>query len=304
MISAPASATEGSKLRQESVRTDTPFKRGLRALLKMRAAWISAVILLGALLLAFAPQSLFTFSPTKIDVPSRFLPPTWLGQNDTHVFGTDNLGRDVFSRISFAARYTMIITVAATAVASVTGVIAGVIAGYAGGILDTVISRLVDILLSFPTIFLALVVLAVAGSSVPNVILVLALVDWAMFARVIRSAVISVRERDYVEAARSIGLNGFGIVRKHILPNVSASILVLVTHAAARILLVESSLSFLGLGVVPPATTWGTMVGDGRNYLYNAWWVATIPGAFIALTVLAVNFLGDALRDAFDPQSN
>lgn len=298
------SISKDSALRDTSSRTLTPFQRGVRALLRNRSAWISTIILLGAVILAFIPQTWFTFGATKIDVPSRFMSPTWLEQNGGHIFGTDNLGRDIFSRISYAARYTMIITVIATALASVTGVMAGVVAGYAGGIVDTLISRLVDILLSFPTIFLALVVLAMAGSSIPNVILVLALVDWAMFARVIRGAVISVRERDYVEAARAIGLSDFRIVFRHILPNVSASILVLVTHAAARILLVESSLSFLGLGVVPPATTWGTMVGDGRNYLYNAWWVATIPGAFIALTVLAVNFLGDALRDAFDPQSN
>ena len=284
-------------------RTTSAFRRGVQALLSKPSVWFAAAILIAEVVAAIIPLSLLPTDPTTISVPDRFAAPFWLDGSWTYPLGTDNLGRDLFSRLIYAARYTLIVTVAATVIASITGAVAGLVAGFFGGWVDTIIARLIDILLSFPTVFLALAVLAVAGSSLTNVILVLAVVDWAAFARVVRGSVISTRGLDFIEAARAMGARDLRIISAHVLPNVIAPIVVLTTYAAARILLVESSLSFLGLGVVPPAATWGTMVGDGRNYLYNAWWVSTIPGAVIAVTVLAISFLGDAIRDAFDPQS-
>lgn len=296
--------TSNLNTQERSAASASPFRRGLRALSRNRAAWFAVAVLMLEVVAALVPLSVLQVDPTAIAVPDRFLPPAWLDGSWSRPLGTDNLGRDLLGRMVYAARYTLIITFGATALASLAGVIAGMAAGFFGGWVDTLIARLIDMLLSFPTVFLALAVLAVAGSSLTNVILVLAVVDWAALARVVRGSVISARELDYIEAARAMGARDLRIISRHVLPNVIAPIVVLVTYAAARILLVESSLSFLGLGVVPPAATWGTMVGDGRNYLYNAWWVSTIPGTVIAVTVLAVSFLGDAIRDAFDPQSN
>jgi peptide/nickel transport system permease protein len=167
---------------------------------------------------------------------------------------------------------------------------------------DVAISRLVDMQMSFPTIFLAIAVLAVAGSSFANLVLILAAVDWTQFARVIRSSVLTLRAREYIEAGRALGGTDAHILARHLSPSLASPIVVLTTYSAARLLLTESALSFLGLGISPPATTWGGMTGDGRNYLYDAWWVSTVPGTVIAATVLAISFVGDGLRDAFDPR--
>jgi len=300
---AAVAPTSHASPQTRTVASASPFRRGVQTLFRKRSAWFAMAVLLLEIVAALLPLSALPIDPVAISVPDRFMPPAWLDGSWSHPLGTDNLGRDLLSRMVYAARYTLIITIGATALASVAGVIAGMAAGFFGGWVDILIARIIDMLLSFPTVFLALAVLAVAGSSLPNVILVLAVVDWAALARVVRGSVISARELDYIEAARAMGARDLRILSSHVLPNVIAPIVVLVTYAAARILLVESSLSFLGLGVVPPAATWGTMVGDGRNYLYNAWWESTIPGAVIAVTVLAVSFLGDAIRDAFDPQT-
>ncbi len=279
------------------------FRRGLRILSRKRVVWLAVLVLGLEALVALLPLGTLPHDPTQIAIPERFTPPVWAGGSWDHLFGTDNLGRDLASRLAFGARYSLLITVTATAIASAGGLVAGLAAGFFGGWVDIVVTRLIDIQLAFPTVFLALTVLAVAGSSLFNVVLVLAVVDWAALARVIRGSVISTREFEFVEAARASGAHDARVIAAHILPNVMAPFVVLTTFAAARILLVESSLSFLGLGVVPPAATWGTMVGDGRNYLANAWWISTIPGVVIALTVLAISFLGDAMRDAFDPRT-
>jgi peptide/nickel transport system permease protein len=303
MSLAHTAQTPASSLNTRVRPTQGVFRRGLGALLRKRVVWVASAVLVIEIIAALIPLNALPVDPTAIAVADRFSPPSWLDGQWSRPFGTDNLGRDLAGRLIYAARYTLIITIAATVLASVGGALAGMLAGYYGGWVDTVIARLIDIQLSFPTIFLALAVIAVAGSSLLNVIIVLAIVDWAAFARVVRSSVIAIRNLDYIEAAHAMGASNSRILNAHVLPNVLAPIVVLTTYAAARILLVESSLSFLGLGVVPPAATWGTMVGDGRNYLHNAWWVSTIPGAVIALTVLAISFLGDAMRDAFGPQS-
>jgi peptide/nickel transport system permease protein len=216
--------------------------------------------------------------------------------------GTDVMGRDVLSRIIFAARWTYLVSTSAVLISAVLGTLTGLASGFYPGQVDAVLSRLMDMQLAFPVVLLAISVLAVAGPSLLNMILVLGLVDWARYARVIRGNTLSVRERDFVEAAYSSGASDSRIIFRHILPNVLSPILVLTTFSAARLMLTESALSFLGLGVTPPATTWGGMIGDGRDYIYRAPWISVFPGLMITVTVLAINMVGDGLRDAFDPQ--
>lgn len=269
---------------------------------RRRSNLIALGFVLIALALALVPAELVSRSATGVAVQDRFTPPFWAGGDAAHPLGTDNLGRDILSRLVFAARYAVVVTVTASLLAVLIGVVAGVAAGLLGGWVDGVVSRFIDVQLAFPVIFLAIAVLAVAGSSLVNLVLVLALAEWSTFARLIRAAVLELRGRDFVEAARSIGADQLRIATRHVLPNVMSLIFVLGTYSAARILLTESALGFLGLGVLPPAATWGGMVGDGRNYLFAYSWVAILPGLVIATLVLAISFLGDGLRDAFDPR--
>lgn len=278
------------------------FRSGSRRFLRRNANRAGMLILSLGVLAALVPPSILPSSPTRVAVHERFAQPATLGGTWAHPLGTDNLGRDLACRLVFAARFTMAVTLLSAFLSMVTGVTAGMVAGYWGKWVDVVISRLVDIQMAFPSIFLAVGVLAVAGPSFINLVLVLAAVDWVTYARIIRSSVLTIREREYVEAAGALGAGGARILGRHLLPNLVTPIVVLLTYSAARLLLTESALSFLGLGIVPPATTWGGMTGDGRNYLYDAWWVSTVPGTIIAAMVLSINFVGDGLRDAFDPQ--
>ena len=233
----------------------------------------------------------------------RLQPPSWSLDSQVFPLGTDVLGRDIFSRIIYGARWTFLVSFSAAAISTVVGTLAGLAAGYYGGTVDGVISRLMDMQLAFPVILLALGVLAVAGPSLINMILVLGFVDWARYARVVRAATLSQRQNDYVEAARALGANPVRIAFSHILPNILSSVLVMTTFSMALLLLTESALSFLGLGVAPPAATWGSMIGSGRDYLYQAWWIATMPGVMITLMVLAINFLGMVCETPSIPKS-
>jgi peptide/nickel transport system permease protein len=261
---------------------------------------LAVVLFAGAL--ALVPSELVSRAATFVAVQDRFAPPFWVAGDFAHPLGTDNLGRDILARVIYAARYAVVVTIVASLLAVAIGVTAGVAAGLLGGWVDAIVSRFIDVQLAFPVIFLAIAVLAVAGSSLLNLVLVLALAEWSILARLIRSSVLELRGRDFVEAAKSIGATQMRIATRHILPNVMSLIFVIGTYSAARILLTESALGFLGLGVLPPAATWGGMVGDGRNYLFAYSWVAIVPGFIIASLVLAISFLGDGLRDAFDPR--
>lgn len=291
VVLAPATVAQRSTLQLSVAR-----------FVRRRSNLFALALVLIAIALALVPAELVSRAATLVAVQDRFAPPLWAGGDSAHPLGTDNLGRDILARLVFAARYAVIVTVAASLLAVLVGVSAGVAAGLLGGWVDAVISRFIDIQLAFPVIFLAIAVLAVAGSSLLNLVLVLALAEWSTFARLIRAAVLELRGRDFVEAARSIGADQLRIATRHVLPNVMSLIFVLGTYSAARILLTESALGFLGLGVLPPAATWGGMVGDGRNYLFAYSWVAILPGLVIAALVLAISFLGDGLRDAFDPR--
>jgi peptide/nickel transport system permease protein len=274
-----------------------------RVTLRNRAAVIGLlVVLLDVAVAIFAPV-LAPHDPLDQDVARRLLPPAWLaGGSAAHVLGTDQLGRDILARIMYGSRISLLIGLVAVALSLPVGVAVGCLAGYVGGWLDDVTMRLADVQLAFPFILLAITIAGVLGPSPRNVILILAVGGWVVYARLARGQVLSLREKEFVEAARSLGLGHGRILLVHVLPNILTPIVVVATFAVAQMILLESSLSFLGLGVQPPTPSWGGMLNDGRAYITIAWWLTTFPGAAIMLTVLGINFLGDWLRDALDPR--
>jgi len=233
----------------------------------------------------------------------RFLPPAWLDGGDIrHLLGTDNLGRDVLSRIIVGARASFSVAMAALAFGSVLGSLIGLASGYFGGRFDAVVMRTADGMMSFPLVLAALLLVAVIGPGVHTVVIAASLILWARFARLIRSEVLSVRERDFVKLARIAGASSRRIMLVHILPNVLNSVVVLLTLQLGFVIIVEATLSFLGAGVPPPTPTWGQMVAGGRTYIETAWWISLFPGLAIAAVVLSFNLLGDWLRDHLDPK--
>lgn len=284
--------------------TQSYARRSLTAFSRSWINWIAVTIVIAGLLMAIAPVTWLPHNPTAVNPAVRLQPPSLFSGEGNYLLGTDTLGRDIFSRSIYAARWTYLVSFSAVILSTILGTIAGLTAGYFRGWPDAVIARLIDMQLAFPIVLLAIAVLAVAGPSLLNMILVLGFVDWARYARVVRGSTLSLREQDFVDAARAIGSPNRRIMIYHVLPNILSSIVVLTTFSAARLMLTESALSFLGLGVTPPATTWGGMIGDGRDYILQAWWISAVPGTLITLTVLAINLAGDGLRDAFDPRGD
>lgn len=256
-------------------------------------AMVVTVVLVALLAPALAPHD-----PTQHHRDVRFLPPG----SPSFLLGTDQLGRDVLSRLLFGARISVLIGVSAVLVGGSVGATIGLVAGFYGGTLDALISRAIDTFLSIPFIILVLGVVGILGPSLLTLILVLGFTGWASYARVARAETMSVREREFVSAARALGASAGRISGRHILPNTMASLIVLATLDVAATILAESSLSFLGLGVQPPTVTWGLMIADGKDYIATAWWLALFPGLAISFTVLGVIFLGDWLRDVLDPK--
>ena len=233
----------------------------------------------------------------------RFLPPAWLEGGDLrYLLGTDNLGRDILSRIIVGAQASFIVAIAALAFGSVMGSLIGLASGYFGGRFDAFVMRAADGMMAFPLILAALLLVAVIVPGVHTVVIATSLILWARFARLIRSEVLSVRERDFVKLARIAGASNLRIMTVHILPNVLNSVVVLLTLQLGFIIIVEATLSFLGAGVPPPTPTWGQMVAGGRTYIETAWWISLFPGLAIAAVVLSFNLLGDWLRDHLDPK--
>jgi peptide/nickel transport system permease protein len=253
---------------------------------------------------AALPWRLAPHLPDEQEIAVRLTPPWWSeGGNASHPLGTDQLGRDVLSRVVHGARVSVVVALAALAISGTIGVSIGLLAGYYGGRVDDWIMRVADVQLSIPYVLLAIAVIAVIGASTGNVVLVLALYGWVAYARLVRSQTLAMREREFVKACRAMGASDWRIISRHILPNAMSGVIVVGSLELAGIIMLEASMSFLGLGIQPPTVSWGVMLADGRTHLLGgAWWVVTFPGLAIALTVLSVNVLADRLRDAFDPR--
>jgi ABC-type dipeptide/oligopeptide/nickel transport system permease subunit len=245
----------------------------------------------------------YSVDPLDVNLLQRFIPPAWQEAGSlTYPLGTDNLGRDILARIFYGSRVSLVVGFAAVLVAEIVGIILGLISGYYGGKTDNVIMRIADIFNAYPFMLLTISVMAVLGPSTFNLILVLGISDWVTYARTIRGSVLSLKNKEFVEASRAIGTSHPVIIFRHILPNVISPLLILGTLRVGSIIIWESGLSFLGMGVPPPMPTWGRMLAEGRVYITEAWWLVCLPGFAILLTILSVNLLGDGLRDAFDPR--
>ena len=279
-----------------------PSRDGLLASLR-RLPVIPTTIIVLFIVISLFGEWLTPASAYEQNLRLRFLPPSWLEGGDARfLLGTDNLGRDILSRIIVGARASFIVAISALTFGSALGSIIGLASGYFGGRLDTFIMRTADGMMAFPLVLAALLLVAVIGPGVHTVVIATSLVLWARFARLIRSEVLSVRERDFVKLARIAGASSLRIMFVHILPNVLNSVVVLLTLQLGFVIIVEATLSFLGAGVPPPTPTWGQMVAGGRTYIETAWWISVFPGLAIAAVVLAFNLLGDWLRDHLDPK--
>jgi len=278
------------------------WRQGVRHLWENRRARIGLGILIVLYSAALLAPLVTSFDPTaQTDViRMRFLPPSL---HTGHVLGTDGFGRDLLSRIVYGARISLSIGFLAVVLSAVIGTLAGVLAGYFGGWVDSLIMRLVDLMLGFPRLFLILIVIAFVGPSFFWVILVLGFTGWMGVARLVRAEVLSLKEREFIQAARALGLSTARIMARHLIPNTLAPILVFMSLTIGNVILIEAGLSFLGLGVQPPTPSWGNIINLGRKNLLDAWWISTFPGLAIVLTVLSFNMVGDALRDAFDPRT-
>ena len=260
------------------------------------------VIALLAVSAIFAPW-VAPHDPVESSLRKRNIPPVWYEAGSMeHILGTDPLGRDLLSRIIYGARVSLAVAAAAVASGLLIGTTLGLMAGYIGGLGEEAVMRLVDVALAVPGILLALVVVAVAGQSFGVIILVLTIFSWTGYTRLVRAEVLHLKVLDYVSLARVAGASPFRIIFKHIFPGVINTVVVISTLQVGGLILTESVLSYLGAGIAPPTPSWGSMVADGRAYLTDAWWVAFFPGMAILLTVLAMNFLGDWLRDRLDPR--
>lgn len=277
-------------------------RKVLRTLLRPMNA-LSILILLVFAVAALLPTSALPHDPARQQLRARLQPPAWMdGGSGSHLWGTDSLGRDVFSRVVSGARVSLTTTLLSAALAAAIGSLLGLLAGFYGGWLDEIVSRLIDVQLAFPTMLLMIAVVGLLGQGMAVLVGTLALAVWPAYARVVRGAVLGLRGLDYVEASRALGNPDLGLIARHIAPNTLSTMIVFTTFQLSQLLLIESALSFLGLGVPPPATSWGSIIAGGRAYLLEGWWVAALPGMAIVLVVLAFNFLGDALRDLLDPR--
>ncbi len=259
---------------------------------------VAGAVLLGLLsLVSLLAPALASYDPDQQRVAEVLQRPSL-----QHPMGTDSFGRDVLSRTMWGGRVSQVIGLLSMAVSVLAGVAVGGLAGYHGGRMDGALMRLTELTVTFPTLFLLITLVAVFGASVPLLILAIGLTSWPVTARVVRAEFLTLREREFVQAARALGAGGLRVMLRHILPSVVPVIVVAATLRVAYVILIEAGLSYLGLGVPPPTASWGSMVAEGREYLFRAWWVSFFPGLFVFLTVVSYNLVGDGLRDAFDPK--
>jgi len=280
----------------------TAGRRSLRRLWRLKWGLAAALVLLLIVLVTLAAPWLAPYSPVEVDIQHRLGPPAWMeGGKTDHWLGTDQIGRDLLSRMIYGGRVSLLIGVAAVLVSSTIGVLLGLAAGYFGSRTDWIIMTVINVMLTFPFVLLALAVIAVLGPSLVNMVIVLGVAGWPLYARVIRAETMAIRERDFITAGRALGMSHVRIIFRQILPNLISVIVVIATLQVASVIILESFLSFLGLGVQPPTPAWGNMLGEGRVYMLNSWWIAAFPGVAIFITTLAINLMGNALRDWLDP---
>jgi peptide/nickel transport system permease protein len=304
-----ASEESVAVVRADAVPASIPGRAARRQSLVLRSLQGDRAAVLGLLLvavwlgMALVGPLVMPGDPNDQVLRDALTPPVWDAEGvASHPFGTDHLGRDILVRIVHGARTSLVIGVSAVGLAIVIGSLAGVVAAEWGGRVDEIIMRLADIQLAIPFILLAIAVLALLGGSIPNMIVVLILAGWVIFARVVRSEVLHLREMEFILAARTLGADQARIALRHLLPNVTGLVIVIGTLELANVIILEAALSFLGVGVRPPQVSWGAMLADGRDYLTEAWWLATMPGVTITLTILGVNLVGDWTRDILDPR--
>lgn len=307
--SEPGAPADGTAPADAAALAATPGRNAGRNAMLFGELWADkpafvglAILTILVLMAIFAPL-LAPYDPAAQSLINRLKPPVWQdGGTWEHLLGTDHLGRDMLSRIIHGSRISLIVGVSVVVLAGGFGVAFGMISGYFGGRIDAICMRIVDTLIAFPGLLLALIILAVIGPSITTVIVVLALNGWMVYARMTRGIVLSVRQLPYVDAAEMVGMNFVRVIMRHILPNLISPLLTLGILEFARIVLAEAALSFLGLGIQPPATSWGLDVANGKDYLYIAWWLVTLPGLAIAITVLAINLVASWARVSSDPQ--
>ncbi len=279
------------------------WRKVLRKLIENKGAIFGLIMVLGVIVsAAFAPV-LSPHDPIAQDVEKRLLPPMWqTGAEPQYILGTDHLGRDIVSRLIYGARISIVISVSAVAFSAVLGTLIGLLSGFYGGKVDNIFMRIADVQLAFPFILLAIAIIAVLGPNLQNIIIVMGITGWVIYARVVRAEVLSLREKEFITSVRALGGSNGRIIFHHLLPNVIPPIIVIITLEMARMIIMEAALSFLGLGIQPPTPSWGGMLADGRVYLATSWWLATFPGLVIMLVVLGINLLGNWLRDILDPR--
>jgi peptide/nickel transport system permease protein len=312
-VSETAQPVDLAKVFREVRERPSGWRRAARLLRKNYVGVVGLLVLLLVAFSALLAPVIAPYDPERQSLEGRLTCPAFTscpryGTSETihgssdHWLGTDALGRDILSRIIYGARVSIVVGLTAVLLGAVVGSSLGLISGFYGGVADSFIMRIGDIFLAFPYLLLAIAIVAVLGGGLLNVILVLAIAGWVPYARLIRGSVLSAREQEYVVAARAIGVRDSMLLAKHMLPNVLTPIIVYGTFAVAATIIAEAGLSYLGLGVGSKVPTWGNMLADGRAYVSTAWWLSTIPGLAIMITVLSINLIGDWLRDALDPQ--
>ena len=285
--------------RERSIVFDLP-----RLLLKSPSGMLGLIIVLVVVFVAIFADFIIPCTPEEIDLLNMAQPPCWAeGGSMDHILGTDLLGRDIFSRILVGSRVSLLVGIFSVVVAGLIGTVMGVLSGYFGGWIDSVVMRITDAFYSIPLTLFAMVMLTIMDPGVLTLVFVIGVTNWPFYARMVRGEVLGLKNKEYVKAARTIGTSGGMIMMRHILPNILPTFIVVSTLSVASSILIEASLSFLGLGIQPPAVSWGVMLSDGRNYLATNWWMATFPGIAISMTVLGIMLLGNWLRDVLDPKN-
>lgn len=278
------------------------YTKLLRNLMKYRLGFFGFFLTIVMLFIAIFAPILSPHDPYDQDISKRFMPPFWHENGaKEHVLGTDHVGRDLLSRIIYGARISLSVGLFAVLIAATIGIILGLLAGYYMGAIDSVISYLIDTMLSFPYVLLAMALVATLGASFRNVFIVLGITSWPLYARVIRTEVLRIKEMDYIRAAKALGMKDLRVILFEIFPNLINSVIVIGTIQTATMIISESFLSFLGLGVQPPIPSWGGMLAEGKDHMLDMWWLAALPGMAIFLTAMGINLFGDGLRDFFDP---